>query len=100
MELARAETEIELVKAIADGMEQARRQGYQGSMSEIVALRFVEALEKMALESKGEIALPEQLLPQLQYLHDQLQLTAQVDSPTDEDITNGSVEDIGRDSFS
>lgn len=94
MDLARAEAEIELVKAVADGMEQARRQGYQGGVSEIVALRFVEALEKMALESKGEITLPEQLLPQLQYLQNQLQLTAQVDSTTDEDITNGSVEDI------
>lgn len=94
MDLARDEAEIELVKAVADGMEQARRQGYQGGVSEIVALRFVEALEKMALESKGEITLPEQLLPQLQYLQNQLQLTAQVDSTTDEDITNGSVEDI------
>jgi len=94
MDLARAEAEIELVKAVTDGMEQARRQGYQGGVSEIVALRFVEALEKMALESKGEITLPEQLLPQLQYLQNQLQLTAQVDSTTDEDITNGSVEDI------
>lgn len=94
MDLARDEAEIELVKAVADGMEQARRQGYQGGVSVIVALRFVEALEKMALESKGEITLPEQLLPQLQYLQNQLQLTAQVDSTTDEDITNGSVEDI------
>jgi hypothetical protein len=94
MDLARAGAEIELVKAVADGMEQARRQGYQGGMNEIVALRFVEALEKMALESKGEVTLPEQLLPQLQYLQNQLQLTAQVDSTTDEDITNGSVEDI------
>ena len=94
-ELAHAEAEIELVRAIADGLEQARRQGYQGDMNEIVALRFVEALEKMALESKGEITLPDQLLPQLQNLQHQLQLTSQVDRSTDEEITNGSFEDTG-----
>lgn len=94
MEFARAEAEIELVKAIAEGMEQAQRQEYQGNMSEIVALRFVEAMEKMALESEGEVALPEQLLPQLQHLQSQLQLTAGLDPSTDEGITVSSVEDI------
>ena len=58
-------------------MQQARRQGYSGTMSEVIALRFVEALEKMALESESEIVLPEKLLPQLRSLQDQLQLVAQ-----------------------
>jgi len=51
-------------------------------------------MEKMALESEGEVALPEQLLPQLQHLQSQLQLTAGLDPSTDEGITVGSVEDI------
>ncbi len=80
MELVRAEAEIELVKAIVDGMQQARQQGYKGTINEIVALRFVEALERMALESESEIVLPERLLPQLQNLQDQLQITEETDA--------------------
>ena len=76
MDVARAEAEGELIKAIADGMQQARQQGYHGAMNEIVALRFLEALEKMALESRNEIDLPEELLPELHSLQNQLQLTS------------------------
>jgi regulator of protease activity HflC (stomatin/prohibitin superfamily) len=87
MELARADAEIELVRAISVGMEQARRQGYQGDIKEIISLRFIEALEKMAVESGAEIRLPEKLLPQLQTLHNQLQLTVGSDTITDEDLS-------------
>jgi regulator of protease activity HflC (stomatin/prohibitin superfamily) len=73
MELARANAEIDLVKAISEGIQQARRQGFQGDIKEIISLRFIEILEKMALESGDAIRLPDKLLPQLQNLHNQLQ---------------------------
>ncbi|MFN2136980.1 MAG: SPFH domain-containing protein [Candidatus Promineifilaceae bacterium] len=82
METVRAEAELDLIKAIANGMQQARQQGYRGTINEVVALRFLEALEKMALESESEIDLPEKLLPQLQNLQSQLQLAAAADSPS------------------
>jgi SPFH domain / Band 7 family len=83
MEIVRAEAEIELIRAIALGMQQARQQGYQGTMNEIVAMRFLEALEKMALESETEIDLPEKLLPQLHNLQTQLQLAASTNTLAD-----------------
>lgn len=94
MESVRTEAETELVRAISRGVEQARRQSYQGNMNEIIALRFVEALKKMALESESEVVLPEQLIPQLQYLQDQLQLTAGVDTAADENVIDGAADDL------
>ena len=80
MELARAEAGIELFKAIAEGMAQAHQQGYQGTFAEIIAIRSIEAMEKMALESEGEVPLPSQLVPRLQLLQNQLQLTSDLGS--------------------
>ena len=85
LDLARAEAEEELARAIAAGMEQARRQGYQGSLSEIIALSFVDTLEQMAVNSAREAVLPDHLLPQLQTLQEQLLLTAGANSPVNQD---------------
>ncbi|MFN2118696.1 MAG: SPFH domain-containing protein [Candidatus Promineifilaceae bacterium] len=87
MEMARANAEIDLVKAISEGIQQARRQGYQGNIREIVSLRFIELLEKMAIESGNEVRLPDKLLPQLQDLHKQLQSSLGSGTVTNEDIT-------------
>jgi regulator of protease activity HflC (stomatin/prohibitin superfamily) len=76
MELARADAGIELFKAIAEGMAQAHQQGYQGTFAEIIAIRSIEAMEKMALESEGEVPLPAQLMPRLQLLQNQLQVAS------------------------
>jgi regulator of protease activity HflC (stomatin/prohibitin superfamily) len=86
MELAQADAEIDLVKAISEGIQQARQQGYQGDIQEIISLRFVEALERMAVESGSEVLLPEKLLPQLQNLHNQLQSSVESNSGSNEDI--------------
>ena len=75
MEIARAEAEMEMIKAIAGGVQQARQQGNGGTESVIVALRLIEALERLALQSQTDVTLPDQMLNQLQVLHQQL-LTA------------------------
>jgi hypothetical protein len=72
MEVARAEAEIEMIKAIVGGIQQARQQGYGGTESVVVALRLIEALERLALQSQTDVSLPAQMLNQLQILHQQL----------------------------
>jgi regulator of protease activity HflC (stomatin/prohibitin superfamily) len=75
MEVARAEAEMETIKAIVDAVQQARQQGFGGTESVVVALRIIEALERLALQSQLDISLPDQMLNQLRILHQQL-LTA------------------------
>jgi regulator of protease activity HflC (stomatin/prohibitin superfamily) len=87
MEIARANAEIDLVKAISEGIQQARQQGYQGDIREIISLRFIELLEKMAIESGSEVHIPEKLLSQIQNLHNQLQSNLGQNSITNGDIT-------------
>lgn len=94
MESVRAEAEVELVRAISRGVEQARRQSFQGNINEIIALRFVEALKKMALDSENVVVLPEQLMPQLLHMQEQLRLTAGIDLTADDDIVNGTANDL------
>lgn len=94
MELARAEAGIEIFKAIADGMAQAHQQGYQGTYAEIIAIRSIEALEKMALESRDEINVPDGLLPQLQLLQNELRLDSHGGNAPELEVTEGSVEEI------
>jgi regulator of protease activity HflC (stomatin/prohibitin superfamily) len=93
MELARAEAGIELFKAIAEGMAQAHQQGYQGTFAEIIAIRSIEAMEKMALESAGEVPMPEQLMPRLQLLQNRLQLSSDLGSRSTTDIVDGPSEE-------
>ena len=87
MEIARANAEIDLVKAISEGIRQARQQGYQGDIREIISLRFIELLEKMAIESGSEVHLPDKLLSQIQNLHNQLQSNLGTNSITNDDLT-------------
>lgn len=65
LEIARAEAEVYMMQAIMEGLENARRAGGLGTMREVVALRMIEALEKMARQSQQFQALPAHLMPQL-----------------------------------
>ena len=65
-EIARAEAEVIMIQAIAEGLEKARQSGSTGSMRDIIALRLVEALEKMARQSQSFEQIPFDLLPQIE----------------------------------
>ncbi|MCA9960819.1 MAG: hypothetical protein KC443_17385, partial [Anaerolineales bacterium] len=71
-EIARAEAEMTMIQAIVDGVQRARRDGQPANMSEIVALRLVDALEQMAHQSQRLYPLPQGLLPQLEQMRRQL----------------------------
>lgn len=72
MELARAEAEITMVQAIVEGVQRARRDGHPADISEIMALRLIDALEQMARHSQHIYATPLTVLPQLQSLRQQI----------------------------
>ncbi|MFZ1400783.1 MAG: SPFH domain-containing protein, partial [Candidatus Promineifilaceae bacterium] len=72
IEVAKAEAEIMMIQAIQEGLQRARREGSTAHMEEVVALRLVEALEKMARQSQQVTPLPGSLLNQLDTLRRQL----------------------------
>ncbi|MCA9872342.1 MAG: SPFH domain-containing protein [Anaerolineales bacterium] len=72
MEIARAEAELVMIQAILEGLENARRAGGAGTVREVVALRMIEALERLARQSEPLQTLPATLLPQLTSWQQQL----------------------------
>ena len=80
MEIARAEAEMTMIQAIVEGVQRARRISNTNNMHEIIALRLVEALEKMAKQSQQSAALPKSLLPQIDEMR-QLLKTGAVPPP-------------------
>ena len=52
IEVARAEAEVAMIQAILEGIQRARRSGATSYTSEVVALRLVEGLERMAEQSR------------------------------------------------
>lgn len=78
-EIARAEAEMTMIQAIVEGVQRARRDGQPANMSEIVALRLVDALEQMARQSQRLYPLPQELLPRLQHMQQQLSAPQQQD---------------------
>jgi hypothetical protein len=72
MEVAKAEAEIMMIQAIQEGIQRAKREGSTAHMEEVVALRLVEALEKMARQSQQISPLPNALLADLNNLRRQL----------------------------
>jgi hypothetical protein len=72
MEVARAEAEMTMVQAVLEGVQRARREGATAHMDEVVALRLVDALEKMARQTELTSPLPTSLLTQLDALRKQL----------------------------
>ena len=83
LEIARAEAEMEMIQAIVAGVQQAKQQGYDGAESVVVALRLIEALEKLARQSQTDVSLPDEMLPQLQLLHQQLLLSGGLSEGSD-----------------
>ena len=84
-EIARAEAELELVRALTASMANARRQGFTGTLNDVLAVRFVQALERLARQSGLEMPLPDDLLPQLQNLQQQLKLAVGPSAEAGED---------------
>lgn len=72
LEAANDEAELETVKAIVDGIQQARQQGYDDLESVVVAHSLIEAMERLALQSQSAVSLPDQMLQQLKNLQQQL----------------------------
>ncbi|MCP5096680.1 MAG: hypothetical protein GY943_14095 [Chloroflexi bacterium] len=81
-EIARAEAEVTMIQAILEGVERARYGTQSASMREVVALRMIEALEKMARQSQQLQPIPTDLLSQLGTLRQQL--TSGSPHPTNE----------------
>jgi regulator of protease activity HflC (stomatin/prohibitin superfamily) len=77
VEVARAEAEITMIRAIVEGLQKARSEGGADSMPEVVALRLIEALERVAEQSHQTYPLPAHLLPSLDDLRKQLMLNAE-----------------------
>jgi regulator of protease activity HflC (stomatin/prohibitin superfamily) len=79
LDIARAEAEVVMIQAILEGLHNARRAGGTNTMREVIALRMIEALEKMARQSQSVQPLPNHLLPQLldwqRQLHAERQIT-------------------------
>lgn len=80
-EIARAEAEVTMIQAIIEGVRRAQYSGSPAAMREIIALRLIEALEKMARQSQELHPLPEDLLPQLREFHQHLLPQARTPEP-------------------
>ncbi|MEJ2750417.1 MAG: SPFH domain-containing protein [Anaerolineae bacterium] len=72
VEVAQAEAEMTMIQAIIKGVQRARSTSSTNNMNEIIALRLVEALEKMARESQEIMPLPDSLMSQLGEMRHQL----------------------------
>jgi regulator of protease activity HflC (stomatin/prohibitin superfamily) len=71
-EIARAEAEVIMIQAIAEGLENAQQAGNASSMRDVIALRLVEALEKMARQTQNVEQIPVDLLPQIENIRMQI----------------------------
>jgi regulator of protease activity HflC (stomatin/prohibitin superfamily) len=72
IEIARAEAEALMLQAIAEGLRRAELGGGQVQSREIMALRTVEALERVARQSQQVTPLPANVLPALANLRQEL----------------------------
>lgn len=78
IEVARAEAEVTMLRAVLEGLQRAQQESDADTMSEIFALHLLEYLEKIAWQNQQIQPLPNRLLPQLQELQ---QLIAPQKSP-------------------
>ena len=72
IEIARAEAEMTMIQAILEGVQRARYSSNTASMREVVALRMVEALEKMARQTQSMQGVSSELLLQISDIRHQL----------------------------
>ncbi len=84
LDVARAEAEVIMIQAILEGLHNARHAGGTSTMREVIALRMIEALEKMARHSQSLQPLPNHLLPQLMDWQRQLRAERQITPPQQE----------------
>ena len=71
-EVARAEAEVTMIQAIVEGVRRAQQDGHTGTVREIVAMRLIESLEKIARQSQNLAPLPGGLLPRLHQMRQEL----------------------------
>jgi hypothetical protein len=71
-ELARAEAEVTMIQAIVEGVRRAQQEGHTGTVRELVAMRLIESLEKIARQSQNLAPLPGGLLPRLNQMRQEL----------------------------
>ena len=81
LDFARAEGEAAIIEAIMESFQQARLMGQEKTPREIMALRLIESLERLAENAKSSEAEPE-LIRQLGQIRNQL--NAYGDADTDE----------------
>jgi hypothetical protein len=80
MEFARAEGESAIIEAIMESIQQARLHGTERTPREMMALRMIESLERLAENSKDAAAPQLTLLSQMGQLRDQLNAIDDVDT--------------------
>lgn len=83
-QIARAQAEAIMLQAIVEGVERARRSGRDVRTKDVVALRLIEALEVLVQESRKLTPAPDDLLPTLGNLRDQLRLSAESEGQAEE----------------
>jgi hypothetical protein len=83
VELARAQAESEMLQAIVEGINQAQLENQHAGTREIVALRLIEILEKLAHNSQQVSPLSADLLPQLRAINRQLLLEVDPEAETE-----------------
>ncbi len=81
LEIAKAEAGIDMIRAIMEGIHQAKQQGFQSTADEVAALRLVEVMESLVSQPQADITIPKQILPQIQNLQQQL---LQSENPSEE----------------
>ena len=74
LEIARAEAEFATIQVIIEGINNANLAGYPNAINQIAALRLIEAMEKLAVQSQDVTSLPNNLIPQIHNLQKQLML--------------------------
>jgi hypothetical protein len=88
-ELVRAEAEVVMIQAILEGLQNARRAGGANTTREMIALRFVEAMDRMARQSQSQLKQPASvnLLPQIERIRRELSPERQLASGGEEGDT-------------
>lgn len=84
LEIARAEAEFATIQVIVEGINNANLAGYPNAINQIAALRLIEAMEKLAVQSQDVTTLPNNLMPQIHNLQRQLLL----ENPSSDNQTN------------
>jgi regulator of protease activity HflC (stomatin/prohibitin superfamily) len=64
-ELARAKAQLDMILAMAESVDQAGRSGTEVDPGNFIALRFIEALEKIAAEAGTQVFLGDEILSRI-----------------------------------